>query len=145
LQAAGGKQEFVRIKLKMKRSGYLSVAGTVNGKEVDLLVDTASPVTRLDRRRAERLGVKWEIVGNSRQLEATEPPFERGLVDSIALGPFRTEGIEVGVYDVSEHNRVVHKWGDPPSDGLLGADFLAPNSAVIDYRTCDLLLLGDRQ
>jgi hypothetical protein len=127
----------------MRRSGYLSVAGTINGKEVDLLVDTASPVTRLDRDRAERLGVKWEILGNRTQLVAAEPPFECGFVDSIALGPFRTERFEVGLYDMSEHNRVVHKWGDPPSDGLLGADILAPHMAVIDYKTCDLFLLGE--
>jgi hypothetical protein len=61
LQVALEKEGYARVKLKRRKSGYLAVAGRVNRKEFNLLIDTGAPVTHLDRKRTERLGARLRI------------------------------------------------------------------------------------
>jgi hypothetical protein len=142
LQVALEKEGYARVKLKRRKSGYLAVAGRVNRKEFNLLIDTGAPVTHLDRKRTERLGLKWEVQGGGLEPALEKRPALHAFVDSIELGTFRTGRLKVGEHDLSENNRRVGEYGDPPSDGLLGADILAPNLAVIDYKSCELFVLS---
>jgi hypothetical protein len=160
--------ERVVVRFRQSRAGYLSVNGKVNGRPVNLIIDTGAPNSYLDRERATSLGVVWKLrEGNSPSRVQRNPPFGaiagpvdgvtqlgqkrafrielHAFADSIDIGQLRTGSIEVGAHDLSSINLAVGRYyNELPFDGIIGADVLGPGMAIIDYgsRTLSLVSAG---
>jgi hypothetical protein len=143
LQSAPHSVLYTRVKLAKCISGYIGVRATIDGQPINMLIDTGSPGTYLDRKRTAPLGFKWRTVGDGGDVVA-KADGEREICDvaSIGLGGYQTERVRVLHHDMSELNTAIKSHGDfAPFDGILGANVLDDCLAVIDYRTHDIYLM----
>jgi hypothetical protein len=143
------QQGYTRVHLRHTTAGFLNIRGKIAGAPVNLLVDTGACHTYLDRKRVEPLKLKWEVVPwarqtepSIRQLASTRDPGQVTTVDSIEVGSFHTGRLRIQEYDMSDYKQRVSYYGDPPADGVLGADVFDPAWAVIDYKANDLFLFS---
>jgi hypothetical protein len=134
---------YTAVKLERLRSGYLTVVGKINGKGVRLIVDTGANSSFLDRKRTARFDLEWQPGSVFQKRDGGTGPVMT-FVEDIELGRFHTGRLRIQSHDLAELNLKVPEYGDPPSDGLLGADVLGQSWAVIDYGTDRLFLLGQK-
>jgi predicted aspartyl protease len=137
LQDSLERAGYTRVRLKV--SGYITVDGRVNGKEVKLIVDTGAPTTRLDRERVANAALIWDGHYYD-QLQGDRT----AQVDAIVLGAFSVGPLMVREFSLGASNRVGKSRGEEPDDGLLGADVLGSCGAIIDYGSEYMFLIhGD--
>jgi hypothetical protein len=135
------KDGYIKIQVDRTLSGYLSIKAKINDKHVTLALDTASPQTRLDRKRTEALQIQWQGDSGTPGKTSSAEPTARVVLPSIEIGPFRTGRLLVGQHDLTELNsRLAEHYGDPPFDGILGADVLERYSAIIDFGKLELFI-----
>jgi hypothetical protein len=57
--------------------------------------------------------------------------------NSIAIGSWKISHFDFVIFDLSHVNEALHQVDETPIHGIIGADFLKKNRAVIDYgRNC---------
>ena len=61
LQDSLERAGYTRVSLKRIVRSHITVDGRINRKEVKLIVDTATPTTRLDRERVANFGPFWVL------------------------------------------------------------------------------------
>jgi Aspartyl protease len=143
LQMASQSALYTRVKLAKCISGYIAVRATIDGQPINMVIDTGSPGTYLDRKRTAPLGFKWRTVGDGGDIVANADS-EQKICDvaSIGLGDYQTGRVRVLHHDMSEVNTAIKSHGDFATfDGILGANVLDDCLAVIDYRTHDVYLM----
>ncbi len=117
---------------------------SINGEPVRLLVDTGSVFSVLDEKAAARCrlprGSKHDLQITGITEKSRNTRLYYSLPDSIQIDKtnFPLHGIYLGVanlsyWDVGARNTPVEL-----ADGFLGADLLAANEALIDFRACTL-------
>jgi hypothetical protein len=89
----------------------LVLPGTVNGKAVDMLVDSGSTAVNLSRAFAESLGLGlWPITRNGERIEGTSngarSDYWRTRVDEISFGKVQWKGAHLEVYDTASRSGV---------------------------------------
>jgi hypothetical protein len=136
------REGYTRVQVNRLGSGYLTVAVRFDGMELSLIIDTGAPRTQLDWKRLQRLREISQKPPEARKSESIVISGS-GSPGSFELAGFRTRELRIGNTDLDELNtRNSQKHGDPPVDGLLGADVLDAHLAVIDYWHFELYLLG---
>ncbi|MFN7964191.1 MAG: retropepsin-like aspartic protease [Acidobacteriota bacterium] len=106
-----------------------------------MLIDTGASTSSLDRSVAARLGLQERTTTN-RTVGVGGSGESGGLV---AVRQMQVAGasygpIDLHTLDLSDLRDLERQRGGPTTDGILGADFLAPLSAVIDYGNRRLIL-----
>jgi predicted aspartyl protease len=123
---------FTRIPMRLDSGNHLEVPAVLNGHPTRLIVDTGAAVTTLDRRMASQAGVS--IGGTAFVEDAGEGRVERlgtGDIKDLTIGDFTIPTATVGVLNVS--GEMLHsKSAEESNSGLIGAEYLAWNFAVID-------------
>jgi predicted aspartyl protease len=123
---------FTRIPMRLDSGNHLEVPAVLNGHPTRLIVDTGAAVTTLDRRMASQAGVS--IGGTAFVEDAGEGRVERlgtGDIKDLTIGDFTIPKASVGVVNVS--GEMLHsKSAEESNSGLIGAEYLAWNFAVID-------------
>ncbi|RLC56574.1 MAG: hypothetical protein DRI80_16095 [Chloroflexota bacterium] len=125
-----------RIAARRAYGGVLVVNAVLNGIfRVELLVDTAAAITSITPRTAERLGIE---VRHPLRHDRVATAHSRRLVlvpvvklDSIAVGPFQVEGLEVQIIEFPSQLRI---------HGSLGINFLARFRPTFEFDTATLIL-----
>jgi predicted aspartyl protease len=134
VQAELGAAGFVPVRLDVL-NGVLTVAGKVNGKDTRLLVDTGGFTSLFDAAFLRSAGVGLSG-GAQKQTGSllTVQNLQAGQIDSLHLGGYEARNVTVAADKLSEERKsgrgLVYL---EAVDGILGADFLAINNALIDY------------
>lgn len=136
------QQGYQRIQMHRANGGYMSTQVTVDGKSMNLLIDTGAPSTHFDKSKAEKIGIQWRTYQKEGAEGKPDLSLRYCVVSSMQLGPLRVRELRVSAYDLSEVNRRIELHGGVPFDGLIGADLLGRYSAVIDYKTTSLYVLA---
>ncbi len=131
---------YVRIKLQKTLAGYLTLKAKIGGKELTLMLDTGAPNTHLDRERAEKLGLKWKAYSPLLDKIAPGGKGRHFLIDAIEFDKYTSPKLWIYDHAMNELNPLLEQYGDPPIDGVLGGDILAPGRAIINYETHELRL-----
>lgn len=127
---------FRRFAMSQTEVGHLKLAGNLNGRSVDIILDTGASKTfaELTYCRSEGIAVR-----------DTGQPGHGGNVFTIddarlALDdlPLRTDG--VFALDMSSTNERLTKRGVDPIRAVIGQDVLKHHQAVIDYAALALFL-----
>ena len=113
-------------------SGMYQVGGSINGFQVEFIVDTGATVVALNRNEARRMGIDYRMLG-------------RKAVSDTAAGPdpvylVNLSRVRVGDIELTDVQGAVHE-GDHPTAILLGNSFLG---RVDLQRQGDLLLLKSK-
>jgi hypothetical protein len=136
---------YFRVDLHRGKVPYLRLKVSIDGKDADLVLDTAAPGTHLDVRRTGRnpLKLRW-IKLPALNGDAEQDPLNMICeLQSFRIGSLLLPTYTVRGYDLTEINRRIEAYGDPPVDGVLGADLLAKHQAVLDYSTLSMFLKKD--
>ncbi len=122
---------------------HLTISARINGKAVQLLIDTGASRTVFDKERSLR------YVG-----ESSHEPHDKlstGLgtntmkthlvkLKKIRIGELLIENFEAVLLDLAHVNESYEKLGLAPIDGVLGGDVLYKYKAVINYNKMELKL-----
>ena len=123
---------FIRIPMRLNSGNHLEVPAVLNGHPTRMIVDTGAAVTTVDKMMATKGGVS--IGGTGFVEDAGEGRIERlgtGDIKELTIGSFTIPRASVGVVNVS--GDVLHSKNEGESNsGLIGAEYLAWNFAVID-------------
>lgn len=134
----------ISIALATGPFGALLAPLTLNGTHrVWMLIDTGASTSSIDRTVARGLGLTESPssnvtigVGGTSSSAGGIFAVQQLEVDGALYGP-----IDLHALDLSGLRGLEQDRGGPKTDGILGADFLAPLSAVIDYGHRRLVLL----
>jgi len=123
---------FTRIAMRLNSGNHLEVPAVLNGHPTRMIVDTGAAVTTVDKTMATQAGVS--ISGTRFVEDAGEGRVERlgtGDIKELTIGDFTVARANVSVVNVS--GEMLHsKSAEESNSGLIGAEYLAWNFAVID-------------
>jgi len=127
-----GGRGFTRIPIRRDSSDHFDVPGALNGHSTRFIVDTGSSTTLVDKKMAAQAGVSFSATmfradaggGRIESLGNSE-------IKELAIGDFMIPNATVVAVNVS--GEVLHsKTAAESNAGLVGAEYLAMNFAVID-------------
>jgi len=136
-----GRRNVTRVPLTiMKETGFLTFKAHLNGKEILMAVDTAANTTTFDMGLVEELQLSSaQNSGISLRLGNNDMPIQAAHVKDFRVGNLSYHG-DFSFVDLSRPNRGIEASGDPPIQGLLGADILVKWNAAIDYKDSCLII-----
>lgn len=115
-------------------TGHFALRGRAGEEDLDLIVDTGASHTVIDIARAERFGLDSEDRGGrATGVGSGSQSVETGRLHEVRIGPIELGSLRVTVMDLSSVNRVLERMGNAGVDGIVGADVLMDQKAVIDY------------
>jgi hypothetical protein len=118
--------ETVRFQLY---NGYLIVAhGSMDGKKVNLLLDTGATAAILDAKLASKLHLHSEDAPGIVRLDRRTPAGET-ILPSLEIGPLHRTNLRVMTADLSFYEKVL----PAHIDAVVGLDVLGQRPFVIDY------------
>jgi hypothetical protein len=129
------------VPMRVSPEWNLFVEGRLNGKAVQLLIDTGAFTTLINEPFVRQLG-----------LQPRDTPYSSGLINldkrdvqlvtirHFAIGKYKVKRKEVGVVDLTDFIAGGLLDLSPPMVGLLGSEFLRRNHAIIDFGARTLYL-----
>jgi predicted aspartyl protease len=123
---------FTRIPMRLNSGNHLEVPTVLNSHPTRMIVDTGAAVTTVDKTMASQAGVS--ISGTGFVEDAGEGRIERlgaGDIKEMTIGDFTIPKASVSVVNVSRE-MLYSKSPEESNSGLIGAEYLAWNFAVID-------------
>lgn len=134
---------YARVPLTRSGVGHFHTAGTLNGRPVELLVDTGASCTVVSMAVVQELGLRTELLDQA--AGGAGGALDQFRVDGadLRLGSFvpRMAG-PVGL-DFEHVNAPLRAHGSAEVDLILGADVFDAHAAVIDFPSQALFLRAD--
>lgn len=109
------QREATEVKIWRDNSGSFTTVGSINGRTVNMLVDTGATSVALSEREAIRLGVPYRLKGKKMMVSTASG---RAMGYEITLGQ-----VKVGSLTLRNVEAMVIE-GDSPREVLLGMTFL---------------------
>lgn len=134
-------QGYLAIELSQNTMKQFEVEATLNGKvPLLLLVDTGASMTLFDRDKLKDAGIEFEktdlqVFGFGGDQRAYSGQIQTLDIGSASMGATSIFGV-----DLSDFQKQQKKMGSRPIDGVIGSDFLARYSAVIEVKHSILYL-----
>ena len=143
----GKKKKKFLIPLRIRRidrSGYhVFVKGSVNGKKVNLLLDTGASRSVFDREKLLEL-LNPESIRNNPEMTmgigADSVESQIAVIARLKVGDFEILKMKTVLMDMASVNKAFEMIGIPQVQGILGGDILKKYEACVDYRKKTLLL-----
>jgi hypothetical protein len=132
---------FRRVPLVRSGVGHFHAAGTLNGRDVTVLVDTGASNTLVTASLVAEMGLRTTPV-EQRGGGAGGANLEILLVHDadLELGAVKPRPAQLFAMDLAHVNQALAARGEGPVDAVLGADVLDAQDAVIDYGSSSLFL-----
>lgn len=134
---------YIRIALTRTAVGHFHTTGSLNGRSVEVLVDSGASVTVVAISLARALGLDAERFAHD--AGGAGGAMEQFVVKGVQLrlGAFIPRLGNVAGLDFDRVNAPLRANGVPEVDVILGADVFDTHAAVIDYATQSLFLKTD--
>lgn len=124
---------------------HLMCKATVEGKEINMLIDTGASRTVFDSASIQSLlGTDLNALQSNERLSAgigstsVESLFLH--VKAFKIGSIRIRNYQAVLIDLSQVNNMYTSLGLPAIEGVLGGDLLISLGAIIDYRKMTIKL-----
>jgi predicted aspartyl protease len=116
------------------------VDGEIAGESLHLVLDTGAATLAIDQAVATRLKLEVGAADKRAVGVGAGAPIRSVKLPKLRLGRLDTTPARAVVLDLDAVNMSRSRRGDPPVDGVLGADFLDAHRAVIDFAAGRLYL-----
>jgi predicted aspartyl protease len=134
-------QGFKRIALKRSLVGHFHTPGVLDGRAIDVLIDTGAASTVVSLTLVQSLGlklIKMPTTGGGAggaNLEIYHVPDA-----TLMIGEVKPKTQALFAMDLSHVNQALAIKGEGPVDVIMGVDVFEAQSAVIDYGSSSLYL-----
>ena len=115
VQSAYKKREIQEVKIWRDTQGSYNTIGTINGQNVDMVVDTGATSVAMSERQSRRLGLQYRLNGEKTLVQTAS-----GIAKAYAL---MFDKVQVGEITLTNVQGVVIQ-GNSPTRVLLGMSFL---------------------
>jgi len=132
---------FRRVPLSRTGAGHFEAAGTLNGHQVRVLIDTGAASTVASLSRVREIGLQCQPLARC-GTGAGGSNLEVFQVDGgeLRLGDVVPKLERLLAMDLTHVNAALEHKGVPPVDVILGVDVFDTHAAVIDYGSASLFL-----
>lgn len=121
---------FTRIPMRLDSGAHFSVAGSLNGHPTRFIVDTGSSTTVIDIKTAAETGISVAGTGLVQDVgQGRREQIDSAQVKELSIGGFTISNAAILALNISS---AVLRTKTETNSGLLGAEYLAFNFAVID-------------
>lgn len=128
------KDKFRRVPLKISRTKHLIIKAKVNGIEGRFILDTGASNSCI--------GFEFENHFNIISVDSTNTAAGAGATgmktkvsysNNLQLSRWKNNDFTFIIFDLSHVNQALVNYKEKPVNGILGADLLIENHAIIDY------------
>lgn len=132
---------YLRVPLTRSVVGHFHTAGTLNGRPVEVLVDTGAAGTVVAMSVVQALGLRAEYIDN-RGGGAGGTGLDQFLIygADLRLGQFVPQLTELAGIDFEHMNAALRANGSAEVDVILGVNVFDAHAAIIDYASQSLFL-----
>lgn len=129
---------FYRIPLKKIKSGHYTFSAKINTIPGIFIIDTGASSSCIGFNNNSYFNLKNEkSLVKAAGAGAINMETEIAKNNSIAIGSWKISHFDFVIFDLSHVNEALNQVDETPIHGIIGADFLKKNRAVIDYgRNC---------
>ena len=134
-------KNYTAVKLELTKTNHFSLKARINGTEGTFILDTGASNTCISVEKAEL------FVSNSKESEikaagagATNMDTSISSNNTIEIGLWKKQRQQIVLFDLVHVNEALTAHESTAVDGIIGADILRKNHAVIDYSTNTLFL-----
>lgn len=133
---------YIPVRLNKNAVGHFEVEATVNGQEVVMMIDTGASQSVLDEKSAAELGLGKEASGDTACATGAGGSLSVSIahVDKLSVDAVFMESLTMPVVNLDHCNAALESKGAKKVSGVIGADFLAAKSAIIEYANGTLFL-----
>lgn len=133
---------YVQVPLTRSGVGHFHAPGTLNGRAVEVLVDTGAACTVVAMSVVEALGLRAEWI--NREAGGAGGALDQFRVHDadFRLGPLRPRVAGPIGLDFEQINTALRVQGSAEVDVILGVDVFDAHAAIIDYTSQSLFLMA---
>jgi predicted aspartyl protease len=123
-----------KIKFKIGKTFHIYIKGKLNQKKALFLVDTGASNSCISTNKAGNYKLKFsEIITKAAGAGAINMEAKLSQDNKIEFGKYKINAIDLVVFDMQHIDNALEMYQGKPIDGIIGADILIANHAIIDY------------
>lgn len=132
---------YVQIPLSRSGVGHFHIVGSLNDRQIEMIVDTGAAGTFFSFDLAREMGLPMtKLSETGGGAGAGELEIHRIQEARFLLGDITPKVPELFTLDMSHANQALILKGASPVDGVIGVDVFEAHEAVIDYGSSSLFL-----
>lgn len=132
---------YVPIKIKKMPSGHLHLFGQLNGVDGNFVLDTGAGTTVIEKKNKEKFGMQTKATENKATgAGGTDMQMQTSTQNAFNVGTLKLSNLKLMLLNLDHINNAFERMGLEKVDGVIGADILTNNKAIIDYTNLILYL-----
>jgi len=131
---------YFKIPITKMASGHLQLNASINGIEGNFILDTGAGATVIDHKRQEKFSMKTQESKNTGVGAGGQTSLQQSLDNSFKIGKLEMPKFLLYVMNLNHVNNAFILMGLKEVDGVIGADILTSNKAIIDYTNLTLYM-----
>jgi len=131
-------QGFTRIALKSLKTKHYKFSAKINGVWGEFILDTGASTSCIGLESTHHFGLNTKESNiKAAGAGAINMPTRISKSNQLTIGKFISPRVDFVIFDLSHVNEALKQVNEIPIHGILGADILKNQRAVIDYgRNC---------
>ena len=134
------KHNYIKIPIKRMASGHLYVNVLLNGVKGEFILDTGAGATVVETNRKDKFKLQTDDSENSGAGAGGTQTLQKAINNTLKLGSLTKSKFDLYIMNLDHVNNALSSMGLKEIDGVIGADILTENKAIIDYSNLILYL-----
>ena len=134
------KHGYIKIPITKMASGHLHIKVVLNGVDGEFILDTGAGATVVETNRKLKFNLNTEGTKESGTGAGGTQSLQKSAKNTFKLGALVKTIFNVYVMNLDHVNKAFTSMGLKEVDGVIGADILTENKAIIDYSNLILYL-----
>lgn len=128
------QQGYTKIQLKKLISGHLQLIGNINDTDGRFILDTGAGKTVIEKEQKGKFKLTAKVLnGTAVGAGGANLAIQNSTNNSLLLGSLLLTDIELVLMSLDHINTAFEQLGMEKIDGIIGADILTAQKAIIDY------------
>jgi len=131
-------EAFYRIPLTKLATGHYKFEIKINGKKGFFILDTGASTSCIGFKSATKFTLKSEVSEiKAAGAGAINMATEISMSNMVSINKWKRNAVDFVLFDLSHVNQALAQVNEEAVDGIIGADILKQQRAIIDYgRNC---------
>ena len=134
------KHDYIKIPITKMVTGHLHVDVVLNGVAGEFILDSGAGATVVETSKKDKFGLKAEASEESGAGAGGTQSLQMAANNTMKIGGLTKQKFDIYIMNLDDVNHALTSMGLKEVDGVIGADILTENKAVIDYANLILYL-----